>query len=276
MKILWAMALVWCATINLARGIDRVPAQSLCALGRIDRVEQTGPNLWLIEVKEVRMLFRSAELHDDLSTTTADNGPTNITLRLITGLGGVLVSPTTEWVGHSVLFSGRKNNGDFTVPNRPLPVSPNGASFAVFDSDEDPAIVSIEETARILKKTNTTVRLQHLVESVESSTVPTFLKRFSIQQIAQTEGKEPEHSSEIRSKLLEWRDGQRLAPELRLFVDDTLVNHSPRTYQWSKERLLFLRSLRDTPNLSPENANVVARRINVAEVLKSSGLPGVE
>lgn len=273
MKTMWMTVLVACTSISLAQGFDFVPPRGICALGRVTLVEQTGPNRWSIEVTDVRVLLRNSESGTDFSGGADTSSPSNVTLDIITGLGGILVSPIPEWVGRPALFCGIKGNGAFAVPNLPLPLSPSGASFVVFASQQEDAIVSIEEAASILNTTNSVARLQHLVDSIESSTVPTFLKKFYIQQIAQIGSKESEQNRDIRRKLSEWRDGQQLTPELRLCVDEALINHSPRNYQWSQERILFLRNLQERSNLSPENANVVTRRINAAQELESSDSP---
>ena len=259
MKTLWMTILAMCTSISLAQEFDFVPPHGMCALGRVTHVEQTGPNRWSVEVIDVRVLLRNSESRNEFSGEADTSSTSNVTLDIITGLGGILVSPTPEWVGRPVLFCGIKGNGAFAVPNLPLSLSPSGASFAVFASEQEDAIVSIEEAASILSMTNSVARMQHMAESVESSKTPLFLKKFYIQQIAQI------GSKESASKLREWRDGQQLTPKLRLCVDEALVNHSPQNYQWSQERMSFLRNLQETSNLSPENVNVVTQRISAAK-----------
>lgn len=258
---------------DLAQGFDFVPSQGICALGQIADLRQAGPNRWMIEMTDIRILLQNSELGKTLSSEASVKIPARMTLNLLTGLGGVLVSPQPQWVGRLALFSGIGGDGVFTVPNVPLPLSPNGASFVVFASDEVPTIRWIEQIADILKLTNSAVRLQRLIELVESPAEPLFLRRFSLQQVARIGVAKSEFDIETRTQLLKWRDSQQLIPELRAYADEVLVDYSPRTYQWSEERLMFLRKLRDVPDLSAVVRNTVIRRIDEVQRLKASATP---
>lgn len=274
MKTSWIVIVLGAiSAVNGAHGFDIAPPHGMCALGRIAELRLVEPNRWLIEISDVKVLLQSSAFARARSRETLLQHPTEVTLDILTGLGGVLVSPEPEWVGRLALFSAIEGNGIFGVPNLASPLSPNGTSFAVIASDQTQTINAIEHIARILNLTNFVDQQQQLIAFVESSAEPLFLRRCSMQQLARIGRAEPDLHPDTRTQLLKWRNHEQLIPELRVYADEVLVDTSPRTYQWSEERLIFLRGLKEAPDMSPEVRHKLTRCLSNAERLKSLAEP---
>jgi len=248
---------------------DLLPPHGICALGRITNVREIERNQWSIEFSDVHILAQ--ELSADTvagSEAFASNKTRSMTVSIQTGLGGVLVAPKADWIGRTALFSAIKNAGVYTVPNLLLPLSPNGSSFVVFESDDTETVSFIKEAADILKFTNAVIRSERLVEVVESPTRPLFVRCFAVKQLAQL-GIDPSREGMARRKhLFRWRNNDELNPQLRLCVDEVLVDHLPREYQIQTDRLEFLKELEAESELTPIDKKRVSNRLRESQRVK--------
>ena len=268
-KTLIIITVIVFTTASIVQGSDFAFLQtnSFCALGQITELHEDKPGHWSIEITNVRILLQNWQSHETLNSKDFVKNYTNLTVNLISGFGGILLWPERNWIGRTVLFSATEHNGSFTVPGVQLPLSPTGQSFSFV---EEPMIGSIEEVVDILKLNDRTMKLKRMIEFVESPAEPIFLRAFSIQQVAKLGIEKFKLDPDIHTQIKRWRDSKKFIPELRIAADNTLINNSPRTYQWGEERLEFLRELKDEPEISNQMKHKITHSLNEAQRLKSA------
>jgi hypothetical protein len=246
------------ATVR-ASDFDFVPYRGFCAIGRIAQIHE-GQSQWSIELVGIKILLQNSNVEKMPSK--------NEIFYFDTGLGGVMVDPDSSWIGKMALFSGICKDGKYIIPYfPPLALSPD-LNIAVFDADETSDIQAIEKVVQILKLENNNNRLNGLTEIVESSAKPLFIRRFAIQQVAKMGREAAGFNAAIRLQLLRWREN-RLGPELQVCADEELMNHSPIAYQWSEDRIEFLRKIQNKSEASDYIKAHVSQRLNEAERKKS-------
>ena len=236
--------------VSSAQEISHMPSNGFFASGRIEKIHQNGQNNWGIGIADIKVLAQAPDLLWGKDASVTNNAPNKIDLNLLTGLGGILISPDDKWIGLPVVFVAIESQGGFTVSNTRFPLAPNGRGFYVFHPSERSAFQMIEQTIQTLTVTNTTARLKKMIDMVESSTEPRFIRRFCIEHIAETVFMHSADGLNLDACLHKWRDDSAFDPELRIRADEMLITFSPRAYQWSEARFSFLR---DLCNRYPDN-----------------------
>lgn len=248
---------------------DFLPPSSVCALGRIAELQPTGPNRWRVRLEGVEVLLFNPPAASTGATANPKPPSAKWSVTLPTGLGGVLVTPTNDWIGQFALVHALEDNGAYTVPNTAFALSPNGAAFAVLAADQTKEIQSIRNGAGLLAAPASPERAKRLAALVETPAEPLFLKCLAVEEVARSGLSVSDATAATRARLTEWRENPKFPAKLRLCADEALVNLSPRSDQWSEARLNFLTQLRDQPDAPADLRGQISQRLAEAVRMKS-------
>jgi hypothetical protein len=255
---LWFLVAAWsCPPVSIPRDEpakvpDFLPRGGLCALGEVARVEKVGVNRWLVRLGKVRPLFQDRPEAVDRVEPGQD-----LSVVLMTGLGGALVEPGDDWKGRMAIVLTKPFAGEELVSSSALPLAPSGQAFFVFDPGPDPRPEAIVGFADILRLDDPAEQIPRLQQVVEDGRRPIFLRTYAARLVGHLGQDDPVRRAAVAERLARWRDDPKSPPELRMMADDVLVDTSPPAYQWSAARLKFLSAVRDatdSPKIMAERA----------------------
>jgi hypothetical protein len=243
---------------------DFLPSPGLLAYGKVAgaRVEEKLPEL-IIEVTDIKMLLYNSGSGKTTAGKIAPI-PGKMTIKVSFGLTGVFAlheMPDSSWIGRIALFSGKYDNGCVTAMN--------GIGMEPFAFYDESTIQLIEQVVGIVKLTDSGARLQRLRNVIESPTEPWFLKNFAMTRIIYPKAMKYPLDPVLRAQLMEWRDNERLDPEIRLRSDRCLKLFMPRDYEWSEDRLSFLDKMKNNQEISEQRRSEIQSDIEEAQQDKS-------
>jgi hypothetical protein len=251
-----------CASAGFADEYDFLPRQGICGVGRIAACRHLGENDWEIELEHVEVLLECRERDKEKIAW-----PEEMAVQVTTGEVGSLKVPSPKWVGKNALFAAKPVGAHVVAQpsNKRLPLSPDGSTFFVFDAEPEKRVEKIRAFVKIMKVKDVAKRLQGFYGVVESEDQPLFLQSFAARQIGRISIEKQDLADEIRKRLANWRDSEKMPIALCLAVDDVLVDVSPASYQLSKERIDFLTAVVNSPISPPEQADHARRRLEQAQ-----------
>jgi len=170
-----------------------------------------------------------------------------MTVYYYSGLVGLNTNPTPDWVGKSVVFSCTyvtyKSRYEVTI-SPSIEITPDYQNLTVFTAEEEPQIQLIEQMLNIVKIKDPIVKQQRLIDVVNDSTKPAYIRMFCMRRVVEFGGEREKFSPHIHDQFIEWRKNLQNI-DLQIFADILLVNYSFYEYEWREERLTFLRKMRD-------------------------------
>jgi hypothetical protein len=220
---------------------------SILALGQVVNIHYDESNhMTAVDIINIRVLLRN-------SGEAFNTIPDKMTVHFYSGLIGLVNLPRSDSAGRSIIFTCIYRNGLYIVPDTPfIGVLPNGENMMVFSSEEEQFIPSIERILNIIKLKDPIMKLQQLENVVNDSKEPVFLKKFCIARVAEFGGSDKsKFDPHVWDQLIKWRDDLDDI-NLQGLADLILTNSTLGNYEWSEERLAFLRIMKNKADV-PEH-----------------------
>jgi hypothetical protein len=259
MKIIWimpvAVLLAMCCTMQGTEYSYITKDGGILAVGKMVGLRLEEPkHMWAAEVINVSVLLRNLGAVETARSKAFNSIPDKMKIYFYSGAVGLTTTPNSDWVGKTVIFTCTylSDQDIFIVPDFPrIGITPDGENLHVFSSEEAPLIKRIEHVLNIVKLTDPVHRLQRLIDMVNNSEQPLFIRWFCMVRVAEAGGESSSFDPNIRDLLIGWRDNSQIV-DLQMAADWCLRTHSWFEYEWSEDRFAFFRKMTDKIQI-PEN-----------------------